>query len=212
MKRSSPVHPAAGKILIVYGNASWTVGCAHYANEIQEVAPYDVYLLEYPGYADRQGNPSQARAFSAADEAFRLLSTNNQPVYILGESLGTGVASYLAGTYTNQVAGIMLLSPFNRLTGVAQYRMPYLPAWLLLVDRFPSETYLCRYHGPLGVMVDAQDRVVPEKFGRQLYDSYKGPKQLWRFPAGRHIEIDAPHDRFWREVFDFWRNGTAPAG
>lgn len=208
MKRLSPAQPAAGRILIVYGNASWTAGCAHYVNDIQKVAPYDVYLVEYPGYADRPGNPSQSSVFRAAAEAFELLETN-QPVYILGESLGTGVASYLAGTYTNKVAGLMLLSPYNRLTGVAQYRMPFLPAWLLLVDRFPSEDYLRNYHGPVGIMVDGQDHVVPEKFGMRLYDHYAGPKQLWNFPDGRHIEIGESHGQFWREVFDFWQDSLA---
>ena len=210
MKRLSPTQPAVGRILIVYGNASWTVGCAHYVNEIQKVAPYDVYLVEYPGYADRPGSPSQAAAFHAAGEAFELLETN-QPVYVLGESLGTGVASYLAGTYTNKIAGLMLLSPYNRLTGVAQYHEPFLPAWLILVDRFPSEDYLRHYHGPVGIMVDGHDQEVPEKFGMRLYDGYAGPKQLWSFPEGWHIEIGEPHGQFWREVFDFWQTNVAVA-
>ncbi len=50
---------------------------------------------------------------------FTLLSTN-QPIYLVGESLGTGVATYLAGTYSNKIAGVILISPFNRLTDVAQ--------------------------------------------------------------------------------------------
>jgi len=203
MKRLSPTQPARGTLLILYGNASWTTGCAHYVNDIQKVAPFDVYLLEYPGYADRPGTPSEAVVFRAADEAFQLLQTN-QPVYLLGESLGSGVAAQVAGTFTNKVAGLILLSPYNRLTGVAQERVRYLPAWLLLVDRFPSEVYLRQYHGPVGVSVDGQDHVVQEKFGIRLYDEYQGPKRLWNFPDGRHIQIGEPAEQFWREATDFW--------
>jgi len=43
-----------------------------------------------------------------------------------------------------------------------------LPVGLLLVDRFPSEDYLRDYHGPVGMVVDGLDQVVPEKFGRRL--------------------------------------------
>ncbi len=204
MKRLSARQPAAGRVLIVYGNGSWTVGCAHYVDDIQSVADLDVYLLEYPGYADRPGSPSQASVFQAANEALQSLGTN-QPVYLLGESLGSGVAAHLAGTHPSQIAGLILLSPFDRLISVAQQRMPFLPVSLLLVDRFPSEDYLRHYHGPLGIMVDGCDNVVPEKFGRRLYDGYAGPKRLWRFPDGQHVSIREPPAQFWSEVVDFWR-------
>ena len=119
MKRLSPKQPAVGRVLVVYGNGSCATGCAHYADVIQDVSAFDVFILEYPGYADRPGSPSQKSLFRAADEAFQLLATNG-PVYLVGESLGTGVAAYLAGTHPDQVAGVILLGAYNRLTDVAQ--------------------------------------------------------------------------------------------
>jgi uncharacterized protein len=199
MKRLASKQPADGQLLIAYGNGSWTVGCAHYADDIQSLAGFDVFILEYPGYADRAGSPGQKSIFRAADEAFQLLGTN-RPVYLLGESLGSGVAAYLAGTYTNKIAGIILLSPYNRLASVAQYHMPFLPVSLMLVDRFPSEDYLRNYRGPVGIVVDGRDDVVPEKFGLRLYDGYAGPKRLWNFPDGYHISIMESPEKFWAEV------------
>ena len=157
MKRLSPQQPAAGQVLIVYGNGSCATACAHYADVIQGIAAFDVFILEYPGYADRPGSPSQKSLFRAADEAFQLLATNG-PVYLVGESLGTGVAAYLAGTHPDKVAGVVLLAPYNRLADAAQYHYPILPVHLLLVDRFPSEDYLRNYHGPVGVLVAGRIR------------------------------------------------------
>jgi uncharacterized protein len=210
MRRLSSKQPAAGRVLIVYGNGGCAIWCAHYADDIQNIAAFDVFILEYPGYADRAGSPSQESIFHAADEALQLLGTN-QPVYLLGESLGSGVAAYLAGTHPGEIAGMILLSPYNRLTSVAQEHMPYLPVWLILVDRFPSEDYLRHYHGPVGIMVDGRDTVVPEKFGLRLYDGYAGPKRLWSFPDGGHISIMEPSAMFWGAVLAFWqtnRSGT----
>lgn len=203
MRIPSPHQPSTGQVLILYGNGGWTVGCARYAEVIQSLAAIDVFILEYPGYADRLGSPSQKNIFRAADEAFELLDSQ-KPIYIVGESLGSGVAAYLAGTRSNHIAGLILLSPYNRMTDVAQAHLPLLPVRLILIDRYPSVDYLKNYHGPVGVMVDGRDEVVPEKFGIRLFDGYAGPKRLWRFPDGGHIAIEDP-PKFWSEVLDFWR-------
>ena len=203
MKRLSPTQPAEGRVLIVYGNGSCATACARYADVIQKAAALDVFILEYPGYADRAGAPSQQSLFRAADEGLRLLGTNG-PVYLAGESLGTGVAAYLAGTYPERVAGAVLFAPYNRLADVAQYHVPILPVDWLLVDRFPSEDYLRRYHGPVGIFVGGKDNVVPEKFGRRLYEGYAGPKRIWEFPEANHWTVTERTPPEWKEIVDFW--------
>lgn len=206
MKRLSPKQPAEGSILVLYGNGGTATGAgSHYANDLQNAGAFDVFILEYPGYEDRPGSPSQKSLFDAADEAFHLLSPD-RPIYLVGESLGSGVASYLAGTYPDKIAGVILISPFNSLPDVAQYHYPLLPVRWLLVDRFPSEEYLQKYRGKLGVTVDGQDMVVPKKFSLQLFNGYTGPKKLWEVPEGGHIQIPEPPQLFWREVVDFWRS------
>jgi pimeloyl-ACP methyl ester carboxylesterase len=204
MKRPSPRQPAEGRVLIVYGNGSCATGCAHYADVIQGIAAFDVFILEYPGYADRPGSPNQKSLFRAANEAFQLLATN-RPAYLVGESLGTGVAAYLAGTHPDQVAGVVLFAPYNRLADAAQYHYPILPVHLLLVDRFPSEDYLRNYHGPVGVLVAGEDQVVPEKFGRRLYDGYAGPKRLWEFPLDDHGSVMERLPNVWKQIIAFWQ-------
>jgi pimeloyl-ACP methyl ester carboxylesterase len=209
MKRPSPRQPAAGTVLLMYGNGSTATGAgSHYANDLQNAADFDVFILEYPGYEDRPGSPSEKSLFNAADEALSLLPIN-RPVYLVGESLGSGVASYLAGTYSNKIAGVILISPFNSLTDVAQYHYPLLPVRWLLVDRFPSETYLRNYRGKLGIMVDGRDTVVPKKFSLRLYDGYGGPKKIWEFPDGEHIQIPEPPSGFWKEVVEFWQSDSS---
>ena len=204
-KRLSPGQPAEGSVLITYGNASTAVGCAGYANDIQKVAAMNVYILEYPGYEDRPGPPTEKSMFAAAADGFEMLPTN-QPIYLVGQSLGSGVASYLAGTYTNRIAGVVLISPFDSITSVAQHRYPALPVVLMLTDRFPSADYLRNYHGKVAITVDGQDTVVPEKFGLRLYNGYDGPKKLWEFPDGHHCQLSKPATVFWKEAIGFWQN------
>jgi hypothetical protein len=203
-RRSLP-RPAIGSVLITYGNGGTATGSAHFADDIQKIASMDVYILEYPGYEDRPGPPTEKALFAAAANALEMIPTN-KPVYLVGESLGSGVASYLAGTFTNHVSGIVLLSPFTSVTAVGQHRYPFLPVYLLAVDRFPSIDYLGNYHGKVGITVDGKDMVVPEKFGLRLYNSYDGPKKLWEYPNGTHCQIDEPQTVFWKEAVEFWRH------
>jgi len=46
MKRLSPRQPADGTVMITYGNGSTAINCVHYANDIQGVAAYDIFILE----------------------------------------------------------------------------------------------------------------------------------------------------------------------
>jgi pimeloyl-ACP methyl ester carboxylesterase len=208
-KRASAVQPAGGRVLVVHGNAGAAVECGHYADVIQQVAPFDVFIEEYPGYADRPGAPSERSLEESADEAFQLLATNG-PVYLVGESLGTGVACWLVGKHPDKTAGVVLLAPYNTLTDVAQEHMPLLPVHLLLVDRFRSEKYLRNYSGPMAVLVGGADQVVPERFGRRLYDGYAGPKRLWEFPEGDHGTVMEQPPEIWKQIFDFLQANPQP--
>jgi pimeloyl-ACP methyl ester carboxylesterase len=208
-KRLSPVQPAEGQVLVMHGNAGCAFQCGHYADVIQQAAPLDVFIVEYPGYENRPGSPSEVALDSAAEETFALLATN-RPIYLLGESLGTGVATYLAGKHPNEVSGVVLLAPYNHLSAVAQAHFRILPVALLLRDRFPSDQYLRSYHGPVAMLVGGQDNVVPERFGQRLYDSYNGPKRLWVFPEGNHGTVMLQPAETWLQIISFLRSHQLP--
>jgi pimeloyl-ACP methyl ester carboxylesterase len=201
-KRLSHIQPAQGQVLITHGNAGCAFECGHYADAIQQAAPLDVYIVEYPGYENRPGKPTERTLYSASSEALEMLSTN-RPTYLVGESLGTGVATYLAGKHPNEIAGVVLLGAYNSLVSVAQAHMLILPVTLLLVDRFPSEEHLRDYHGPVAVLVAGRDTVVPERFGHKLYEAYQGPKRLWEFPQGDHGTVMLQPPETWKQILDF---------
>lgn len=204
-KRHSPVQPAQGQVLVMHGNGGCAFQCAHYADALQQAAPLDVFIVEYPGYENRPGSPSETGLDAAAEEAFALLATN-RPIYLLGESLGTGVATYLAGKHSSEVAGVVLLAPYDRLSAVGQAHFPFLPVTLILRDGFSSDQYLRAYHGLVAILVADGDTVVPERFGRRLYDSYAGPKRLWEFPGGNHGTVMTQPSEIWRQIIDFWKS------
>jgi uncharacterized protein len=205
---SAPV----GSVLIVHGNAGWALNRSYMARPIHAAAPLDVYILEYPGYGAREGSPGEASFLAAGDEALEALP-RNLPVYVVSESLGTGVAAHLAQKYPAGVAGLALFVPYDRLASVAENHVPFLPAYFLLVDRYDPVDWLKDYRGPVVVIVAGSDEIIPSALGRHLYDEYAGPKMLQVIPGARHAETTDEPPAWWNDVLDFWHehpSGTKP--
>lgn len=195
---------STGSILIVHGNAGWALNRVYFAEPIHKAIPFDIYILEYPGFGARKGSPSEKSFLSAADEAFENLPTNF-PVYIVSESLGTGVAAHLAQKNPSRVAGLALFVPYDKLASVAQYHMPFFPAYFLLFDRFDPADWLKDYRGPIKFVIAGADQVIPPKFGLKLYNEYKGPKTLQVIPSAAHNDTAEQSPEWWRDVLAFWQ-------
>jgi pimeloyl-ACP methyl ester carboxylesterase len=206
--RASAQGAARRCVLVIHGNA----GCAgdrfHYADALQAIEPMDFYILEYPGYGGRAGEPSQKTILQAAEDALKCIP-GECPVFLVAESLGTGVASFLAGAHPDRVRGVLLIAPYNNMTAVAQKHMPLFPVGAILLDRYPSGAWLSKYRGPVAVLLAGRDTIIPTELGRDLNDRYAGPKKLWIEPDLGHNDLHMPRPGTWQEVVEFW-NSTAP--
>lgn len=195
--------PRTANVLIVHGNAGSATDRDYFARPIHDAATVDVYILEYPGYGVRAGSPSMTSFLAAGDEALNLLPAN-EPTYVVGESLGSGVATHLAHAQPNRVAGLALFTPYNNLVSVAKSAVPFLPVSLVLRERFTPDAWLAQYRGPLEVVLAGADEVIPSRFGQRLYDGYAGPKKLLVVPGARHNDVAGQSAEWWKTVFSFW--------
>jgi pimeloyl-ACP methyl ester carboxylesterase len=197
---------ALKRMLVFHGNAGYALDRAYFVSGLQALGDeWDVFLFEYPGYGARKGRPSAATFKTAAAQALEsLMRADARPIFLIGESLGSGVASFLAGTFPEQVAGLLLVTPFSSLADLAAHHYPFLPVRTLLSERYDSVEALSRYHGPVAFLLAGHDEVVPTKLSRQLYDSYTGPKWL-RVEAGAgHNSLSYnPGAAWWSEVTKF---------
>ena len=199
-------------ILITHGNAGCAIDRGYLADPIHDAAPVDVYVLEYPGYGSRSGSPDKRSILATAGEAFDLL-TNGLPKYLVSESLGAGVACDLARTHPTEVAGLVLFMPYHNLASVAQRKMPLLPAYFLLLDRFNPAECLKDYRGPVKIVLAGADEIIPLESGRRLFEGYQGPKTLQIIPGAHHNDIAGQSPVWWKEVFSFWQqNRPAKSG
>jgi pimeloyl-ACP methyl ester carboxylesterase len=186
---------------------------ADYARILRAAAPdraLSVYILEYPGYGARDGQPSQSDFLAAAGEAVSQIP-DNIPLILLGESIGTGVASATAAAHPERIAGLLLLTPFDNLANVAQHHYPLLPVHWIMRDQYPSAEWLENYRGPVAIILAADDSIVPAKFGQKLHDAYGGPKKLIIADQADHNDLlhTLPPEQ-WRQAMAFLLSTSDP--
>jgi hypothetical protein len=175
-------------------------------HSVAERYRWDVYLFEYPGYGARPGRPSERTIVDAAEQAARRLLAEEpeRPLFLLGESLGSGVATQVASRMPDAVAGIVLVTPFTNIVDVGAFFAPRFLVQLLIRDRYDSETALTQYDGPVAFRLAGRDRVVPTSLGRELHEGYHGPRQLRVDESAGHNTVDYSRvNPWWREVTEF---------
>lgn len=179
-------------LLICNGNGGDALHRTYYRDYCQAGGSgWTTFLLEYPGYGSREGSPSEKACVEAAVEAIDTLSlTPGRKIWVIGESLGSGVASAAVSQRPGKISGLVLVTPFDSLTGAASHHYPWLPVGLLLRPRFDSRQNLKAYPGPVAFLLGEKDRTVPAVLGRKLYDDYAGQKRLWVAPEADHDVSD----------------------
>lgn len=190
-------------MLLFHGNAGLAAHRGYFADGF---APdINVFIMEYPGYGNRAGKPSEQRFYAAAEDAFRQLQRERGGrIFVGGESLGSGVAAYLAGTFPDEVAGVFMSTPFSSLVDVARSHYPVFPVSWFMRDRYPSTRHLTSFSGPLAILLAENDEVVPARLGRQLYEAYAGPKRIWVQTNANHNTLNyQPGHPWWREAVAF---------
>jgi len=190
-------------VLIYFGGnaeeVSWLTSSAG------RYAGWSLLLVNYRGYGKSEGKPGETELFADALQIYdyAVERAAGGRVAVLGRSLGSGVAVYLASQ--RPLAGVILVSPYDSVESVAKRVYPYLPIGLMLKHRFDSITRAPLIKVPLLCLVASVDRVVPRPHSERLYAAWGGAKQ-WREigPAGHDGISEWPE--YWEAIAAFLKD------
>ncbi|WP_051625936.1 alpha/beta hydrolase [Kozakia baliensis] len=199
--------PNAPVIVYFHGNAgslNWKGDrLEHFAQ-----AGFGVLALEYRGYGGNPGHPSEAGLYRDAIAALDFLQEKGvlpERIVLYGESLGTNVAVQTA--LHRAVAGVVLDSPYTSIADAAAYHYPYVPARLLIKNRFDTLTCIPNLTRPLLVIRTTEDRVVPPAQSLAVFEAAQQPKEVWTTDHATHATV-LEHGGM-PVVLDFVRRVTA---
>ncbi len=133
------------------------------------MASYSVYLVNYRGYGTSEGAPSEAALLSDALAMYDSLVLTHESIFIIGRSLGSGVASYVASE--RPVKKLVLVTPFDSIQSMAQKQFPFYPMSILLKDKFNSVERAGNIYSDTQILVAEDDKVVRRIHTDKLVES-----------------------------------------
>ena len=167
---------AQGSVLYFGGrneNVAWVPGMASFSPR------QAVHAFNYRGFGRSTGRPSERRA---KDDALALLEVvgDAQPLTIIGRSLGTAIALWLAREARPR--RLVLMSPFESVPDVLRAR-PFARLGAGLVrQRFECAALAAAHGGDTLVLLAAHDESVPHAHSRRLVE---------RLPRAADVQVIA---------------------
>ena len=129
-----------------------------------------IYLTKYRGYGNSDGTPAEQSFYEDALNIFDTLKTTHNSVAVIGRSLGTGVATYLAAN--RHVSKLVLVSPYDSLEAIAVKLFYLFPVRLLLHDKFDSISRASAIKSNTLVIIAKGDIIVEESHTNTLIDAF----------------------------------------
>lgn len=202
-----PNPQAVFTLLVSHGNAEDLGDISEWLQNLRR-SGFSVFAFDYQGYGTSEGKPSETAAYQDESAAYDYLAINigipPDRIIILGRSVGTGPAVYLAAR--RPAAGLVLQSPFLSAYRVLT-RFPLLP-----LDKFPNYRRISHVHCPVLIVHGSADTVIGLWQGRRLFELANKPKDLVILESANHNDVGViGREVYLRALISFASSLPAPA-
>lgn len=174
-----PATGARGAVLLFHGNAGNISHRIDYPAMFNRLG-YSTLLVDYRGYGQSTGSPSEEGTYRDALASWRYLTGTRgvrpEDIVIVGESLGGAVASWLAARHAPRA--LILASSFTSVNDLGAEIYWFVP--VRLISRFGYDTLanLGKIRAPVLIAHSRDDDVVPFAHGQKLFAAANEPKEF----------------------------------
>ena len=182
-----PARDARGAVLMFHGNAGNISHRIDYLTMFNGLG-YAVLIIDYRGYGKSTGSPSEEGTYKDAEAAWQYLMETRklkpQDVVVLGESLGGGVATWLAAKYPPRA--LILASVLTSVPDMGARVYWWLPVRLLARIKYDSRERMLQIAAPVLIAHSPDDDIVPFAHGEALFAAAREPKQFLALSGGHN--------------------------
>ena len=198
--KKKPNETAKATILLLHGNAeniSTHIGAVYWLPQ----EGFNVFLYDYRGYGKSEGELNIDTAISDVSNVIDGISkrddVDKSKLIIFGQSLGAAIAANAVAKYQTEynVSALILESGFSDFRKIAKEKLN--DSWITWAFQWPLSLTITNNYSPamalsrisdIPVLIihGDNDKVVPLKHGRLLYESASQPKEMWIVANGKH--------------------------
>lgn len=161
--------PVGSQKLVLFFHGNGDSACNWRFLGVNHLGPlgYDVLVVEFPGYGGDTRKPSKRAIEGTLDVVNDWVTTQNyENIYLMGYSLGSGVASIYAQEYgAHQV---LLFAPYDSIYNVALSQGLVFPRFILRED-FNNVSALSNVDAPITILHGTADEVIPVDSSANLF-------------------------------------------
>lgn len=162
---------------------------------------HTLYLMNYRGYGGSEGKPTEDALYGDAIKLFDQVKSLHEHMSVIGRSLGSGIATYLAAE--RDFGRLILVTPFDSLERLASSHYPVYPMSLMLRESYDSLGRVPRIREQTLILVAADDRIVMPSHAHQLAAAFpSGQVTTVVLPDTGHNSISFS-DRYYPLIRDF---------
>ena len=203
-----PAETARGTLLFFHGNAG------NISHRLESIAIFnrlglDVLIVDYRGYGQSSGRPTEQGTYEDARAAWEYLRGERgvppDRIVVFGRSLGGAVGAWLAAGLPEDAApaAVIVESSFTSGVDMARRLYPVYPARLLTRLRYPVVDYVARLRSPVLVVHSRGDEIIPFTMGRRLYEAAPQPKSFLELRGDHNAGFWISRDSYMRELNGF---------
>ena len=169
-----------GTVLFFHGNAG---NISHLLDVAEMFHSWGLHvlLIDYHGYGQSEGKPSETATQASARAAWNFLveekNISENKIILHGRSLGAAIAADLATTV--QPAGIILEAGFTALADVGAKLYPWLPVRFLSRHDYPTIENVTHFKTPVLVTHSRDDELIPFSHSEAIYAAAPEPKRFF---------------------------------
>jgi esterase/lipase len=178
-----------GLILYLHGNAGSLESWGQIAPFYNSIG-YDIFIPDYRGYGKSTGKIfSQKQLFEDVDRLYNELKINysEENIVIIGYSLGTGPATYLASR--NKPGSLILMAPYFSFEDLISHKFPLIPSFILKYP-IPSNKYIVEVSAPIAIFHGKADELIYCHSSEKLHRLCKPGDKLYLIDNQNHGGIN----------------------
>jgi cephalosporin-C deacetylase-like acetyl esterase len=151
---------------------------------------WDIVFVNYRGYGVSEGIPTEtnlkADALIIYDSVSQRKDIDNQQIVIIGRSLGSGVATYIAKE--REVSGVVFISPYDSMVHVVEDLFPLFPS-RFVINHFNSIDLAASINSPVLSFIGENDNTIRPQRSYSLLSKWSGEKKTRIVQGANHNSI-----------------------